>query len=89
MIASHEVERAEQVLKVIYGGDLERQLEHLQVDREVIANMVSHCWEIIDRHYKGSRSAMDPRLTAPINTMLVHFFLVGVVAGKNAEREIL
>jgi hypothetical protein len=88
MIDSAAIERAENVLQVVYGGDLGRQLTALQVERETIDNVIQHCWDVIDGR-NPERAAMAGTLTAGINTMLVHMFLLGLISGRNSVREIL
>lgn len=88
MIDGEAIARAENVLKVVYGGDLGRQLTNLQVDREVVDNVVRHCWDVIDSRYP-ERATMSGSMTAAINTMLVHMLLVGIVAGRHSAREIV
>lgn len=87
MITSEDIERAERVLMVVYGGDLGRQLESLQVDRPTIDNLILHAWDVIDKRMP-ERAAMSGSLTAGINTMYVHMFLLGLIAGRNSVREI-
>lgn len=87
MIGSTEIERAEHVLQVVYGGDLGRQLENLQVERPVIDNVVEHCWNVIDKR-NPERAAMSGGLTAGINTLFVHMFLIGLIAGRNSVQVI-
>lgn len=88
MITSTDIERAENVLTVIYGEELPRQLEHLQVEGEAIDAVCQHCWRIVQAKYGDAYATLDPRLTAAINTMLVHMFLVGLVSGRHSAREI-
>lgn len=86
MIGSAEMERAEKTLQVVYGGDLGRQLGALRIEREALDNVLEHCIRVIDRHYTQARRAMDPRLGSAYNTMMVHLFLMGVIAGRNSAR---
>jgi hypothetical protein len=88
LITAEDIERAENVLSVIYGEDLPRQLEHLQVQGEAVDAVCVHCWQVIERAYADSFRNMDPRLQAAINTMLVHMFLVGLIAGRHSMKEI-
>ena len=85
MIGAHEIERAENVLSVVYGGDLGRQLEALQVQREAVDNVIQHVWDVIDARIP-ERAAMSGQLTASMNTALLHMLLIGIVAGRNAAR---
>lgn len=88
MIDGADIERAEKVLRVVYTGDLGRQLAGLEIEREAVDNVVQHCWDVIDSRYP-ERAAMSGSLTAAVNTMLVHMLLVGVIAGRHAAREIV
>lgn len=89
MIDAAAIERAEHVLQVVYGQRFERQLEVMNVDRDAFDNWISTRKEAVRRHYPEMWGSMDPRLEPAINTLLAHFFLTGIVAGKNAEREII
>lgn len=88
MIDGEAFERAENTLKVVYGGDLGRQLSALEVDRDALDNVLEHCRDVIDRRYREARHNMDPRLEAGYMTMIVHMFLVGLIAGRNSLRVI-
>lgn len=88
MITASDLDRAERVLRIVYGDDLGRQLEALQVDREAVDNLVQHGWDVIDNHYRSALRAIDPRLQAAINTLLLHCLLVGMIAGRNSVRVI-
>ena len=88
MIDGAAIERAEKVLRVVYGGDLGRQLANLQVERAAVDNVVEHCWNVIDARYP-ERASMSGGLTGAINTMLVHMLLIGVIAGRHQAKEIV
>ena len=89
MIDSHAIERAEHTLKVIYGGSsLDRQLSAFQIDRGAFDNFLAHNTGVIKQRYGNAWHEMDPRLEPAINTMLVHFFLAGLICGHNEIRTI-
>lgn len=87
MIGSTEIERAERTLQVVYGGDLGRQLEHLQVERAAVDNVIQHVWDVVDSR-NPERASMSGSLLGGLNTGLVHMFLLGLIAGRNSIRSI-
>lgn len=89
MIGSHEIERAEKTLQVVYGGSsLDRQLAAFQIEREAFDNFLAHNTGVIKQRYGNAWHEMDPRLEPAINTMLVHMFLTGLICGHNEMRTI-
>lgn len=78
IIGANEIERAEKLLRLRgeFGGMI---AVHKDVDSDAVAKFVQH-------HVKGTlpRSApdMDPRVEPPLNTLLAHFFMVGVICGR-------
>lgn len=89
MIASEDIERAETVLRVVYGLGMEQQLEHVKVERESFDNFLKGIIALVKQRYGTAWAEMDPRLEPAIATMFGHAFLVGIVAGRNSERQIL
>jgi hypothetical protein len=90
VIGANELARAEQVLQVAYGQpDYGRQLSALQVEREAFDNLLHRRVGKVQNQYKKEWKAMDPRMEPALNTLFMHFFLVGVVAGRHSEREIV
>jgi hypothetical protein len=85
MIDGEAMERAERMLQITYTNaeDMPRQLTGLEVDHDAFATWMGHRKGSAMRHYADAHRAMDPRLEAAFNTLLMHFFLVGIVAGRN------
>jgi hypothetical protein len=89
VIGAEDIERAERTLQIVYRDkNMIRQLENLQVSREAFDNFLRELVEIQRGYYRDAMARMDPNLEASYNTMLMHFFLVGVIAGRNSERVI-
>jgi len=89
LIDSEMIERAETFLQIIYGGtpdSLPRQMQNLQVSLESYQNFHQHRIETLRGRYRRSWHAMDPRLEPAINTLLTHFFMVGLVSGRLEEK---
>lgn len=92
MISSEELERAEKALQLIYGvspTSMERQLAHINVDREAFEQWHQHRISSAVRHYWASYKRMDPRLEAAYNTLLMHFFLVGIICGREEAKRLM
>lgn len=88
MVTAEDIERAENLLSALYGENLPRQLEHLQVDGGAVDAVCEHCWRVIKQAYPDLYPSMDPRLVPGVNTMLIHLFLVGLLAGRHSVKEI-
>lgn len=84
-----DIERAEKILQVIYGDqNIPRQLQSMQIDREAFDAWINHRKQSAFKHYFKAYKEMDPRIEAAFNTLLMHFFLVGVVCGRDEVQEI-
>lgn len=91
VIGAREIETAEQMLSAVYGSTPEnapRQLNNLEVDREAFDQLLSHRLNTLKARYSRAWQAMDPTLEPAINTLLMHFFLCGLVAGRIDAREL-
>lgn len=88
MIGSEQITRAERLLQVVYRDGIARQLELLKVEAEALDNFVSANIQTIKTHYGELWASVDPRLEPALNTLFVHSFLVGIVAGRHSERGI-
>lgn len=88
VIAAEEIQRAEKILQVVYGSRIERQLELLKIDRDAFDKFINEKILLLKRRYGNAWHEMDPRLEPAINTLLVHFFLTGLVCGHNEMRVI-
>jgi hypothetical protein len=89
VISSHELERAEHTLKVVYGGSsLDRQLKAFQVEREAFDNFLAANVEVIKQRYGNAYHEMDPRLEPAWMTLMLHMFLSGLICGHNEMRTI-
>lgn len=83
MIAAEEIERAERILQVTYQEqDAPAQLRSMEVNREAFDMWIGQRKESAFKRYWGAYKSMDPRIEAAFNTLLMHFFLVGLVAGR-------
>jgi len=89
VINSEALARAETVLQVAYQGypDYGRQLEAMTVEREAFDNLLQRRVGIVKREYPSWKT-MDPKIEPALNTLFMHFFLVGLIAGRHQAREL-
>jgi hypothetical protein len=88
VIDAEDIQRAERVLQVIYGGPMDRQLERMQIDRDVFDRFLQEKLSLLRQRYGNAWHEMDPRLEPAISTILAHFLLVGIIVGRNEQRRI-
>ena len=89
VINAERLTRAERVLQVAYNQPtIDRQLESMQVDKEAFDMLLKRRVANVRANYPREWKAMDPRLEPALNTLFMHFFLVGLVAGRTAVKEI-
>jgi hypothetical protein len=90
MINAEALARAETVLQVAYAGapDYGRQLSALEVEREAFDNLLQRRVGHVKREYPAWKT-MDPKIEPAINTLFMHFFLVGLIAGRHQARELV
>lgn len=89
MIDGDALARAENILQVVYGQGMDRQLEVLGVDRDAWTSFLQQTTGVVKHRYPDLWASMDPRLEPTLNTIMTHCLLVGLVAGKDAERRIV
>jgi hypothetical protein len=90
VISAADLERAERILQVTYrDAELPAQLRGMEVEIEAFNNFLRARQDTIQEHYQQAYRAADPRLHQAYNTLLMHFFLVGVVCGRSEKREII
>lgn len=84
MIGGGEIERAERILQITYREEsVPRQLSDQEVVMEDFTNWLSHRKASAFEHYYRAYKNMDPRIEQAFNTLLMHFFLVGLVCGRD------
>lgn len=84
MVEGEQIERAERILQVTYQeGSSDRQLKSMEVRREDFDIWLQHRVKTAMEHYWRDYKDMDPRVEAAWNTLLMHFFLVGLVCGRD------
>jgi hypothetical protein len=90
VIDAEALARAETVLQVAYAGapDYGRQLTYLEIEREAFDNLLNRRVSIVKQKYPAWKT-MDPVIEPAINTLLMHFFLVGIIAGRHAAKELV
>jgi len=89
IIGAEEIERAERLLSVTYGSTPDsapRQLANLNVDRDAFDQFLAQRLDLVKRRYQRAWAAMDPTIEPAINTLLMHFFLTGIVLGRADAR---
>jgi len=70
---------------MIYGvsaNDAPRQMRSLEIDGDAFDVFLQHRINTLRKHHDRAWKAMDPRIEPAINTLLFHFFLVGVISGR-------
>lgn len=90
MINAEALARAETVLQVAYTSmpDYGRQLSAMEVEREAFDNLLQRRVGHVKKQYPSWKT-MDPQLEPALNTLFMHFFLVGIVAGRHQARELV
>jgi hypothetical protein len=84
MVGAAELERAERILQIVYQeNDAPAQLRNSEVEIEAFNTWLGHRKDSAFKHYYRAYKNMDPRLDQAFNTLLMHFFLVGLVAGRD------
>jgi hypothetical protein len=79
-----QIERAERILQVTYQEEsVPRQLLLHEVVMEDFTNWLDHRKGSAFKHYYQAYKGMDPRIEQAFNTLLMHFFLVGLVCGRD------
>jgi hypothetical protein len=85
LVGAEQIERSERVLQMIYGvsmNDAPRQMRNLEIDGDAFETFLQHRIGTLRQHHDRAWKAMDPRIEPAINTLLFHFFLVGVLCGR-------
>jgi len=89
MITASDLERAERILQIVYRErEVPGQLRNAQVDIEAFNNFLRARQETIQEAHTIAYRRADPRIHQAYNTLLMHFFLVGVVCGRDEHKEI-
>lgn len=84
VVGGEQIERAERILQVTYREDsVPAQLRASEVDMEAFTTWLGHRKDTAFAHYYAAYRSMDPRIEQAFNTLLMHFFLVGLVAGRD------
>lgn len=89
MIGAEEIERAERILQVTYQeGDTPAQLRDMEVEIGAFnAWLEARKGSAMNPYFRAYKN-MDPRLEPAWNVLLMHFFLVGIVAGRDERSPI-
>jgi hypothetical protein len=82
MIEADKIARAETLLKVVAGMDSQAGFEHWGVDRQSYENFHQEMMSLWIRRCQQMGVPVNNRMVPTINTLMVHHFLTGVVAGK-------
>jgi hypothetical protein len=84
MVGPEQIERAERILQVTYQeNDAPAQLRQMEVEIEAFNTWLDHRKGSAMKHYYRAYKNTDPRIESAFNTLLMHFFLVGLVAGRD------
>jgi hypothetical protein len=85
MITAEHIERAERILRQTYSisiGDPRIVIDRARAERDAVDKFVSHHRERLFKEYIPD---VDPRLEAPLMTMMLHFFAVGAISQRVSE----
>jgi hypothetical protein len=83
MVTGPDISTAERVLNLMGGHSPEERAIAAKVDMNGFNQFVNDRWNIVRQRTPDMPSSFKP----PMNTMLLHFFLVGVVCGRNDKIE--
>ena len=86
-IGAKEIDQAERLLRVVAGMDTQKSFEHYGVDRQAYENFHQEMMSLFIRRCQESGIAIPNRITPIINTLMLHHFMVGVVAGRGGHGE--
>jgi len=86
-IGAKEIEQAERLLKLVAGMDTQASFQHYNVDRMAYENFHQEMMSLFIRRAQQQGIQIPQRLIPTINTIMVHHFMVGVVAGKGGHGE--
>jgi hypothetical protein len=90
MIDSEQIQRSERILSIIYRErEVPRQLRQAEVDIDAFNTWLAARLETIAKHHQIPYRRTDPRIIQAYNTLLMHFFLVGVTCGRDETKEIV
>jgi hypothetical protein len=83
MVTSEEIERAERILSIIYEeNSTPRQLKKVEVEIADFNNWLVSRTEAARDTRRIKWGQTDPRVHQAYNTLLMHFFLCGLVIGR-------
>lgn len=90
MIDAADIERAERILQITYRErEAPRQLRQAEVEIESFNKWLQARLEVLDRSHPVHYRRTPPQVIQAYNTLLMHFFLVGLVCGRDEAKEIV
>lgn len=90
MIQASEIERAERILQITYRErEAPRQLRQAEVEVEAFNKWLQARLDVLDRTHPVHNRRVPPQIRQAYNTLLMHFFLVGLVCGRDETKEIV
>jgi hypothetical protein len=90
MVSAEDIARAERILQIVYREkEVPRQLRESEVDYDAFNSWLLAREDTIQRAHQITYRRTDPRIIQAFNTLLMHFFLVGLVCGRDETREIV
>jgi len=88
MITGEDIERAERMLSIIYEeNSVPRQMQQSEVDLDSFNNFLQSRVGLAHDRQPVQWRKVDPRVHHAYNTLLMHFFLVGLTIGRTQEAE--
>lgn len=90
MIAATDIERAERILQIVYRErEMPRQLREAEVEIEAFNKWLQARLDVLGRTHPVHYRRTSPQVVQAYNTLLMHFFLVGLVCGRDESKEIV
>jgi hypothetical protein len=87
MIDAEDIGRAERMLSIIYrDSDIPRQLRDSEVDMDSFNNFLMDRTAVAEEHHKAEWRSTKPGVHQAYNSLLMHFFLVGLTIGRQETR---
>lgn len=84
IVTGEEIERAERILGIIYQeNSVPRQLINARVEMTDFHNFLQNRVKTASARHTIAWSRVDPRVHQAYNTLLMHFFLVGLIIGRS------
>lgn len=89
MIDAEQLERAERILQIVYGQHgVPDQLRKMEVEIESFNKFIQHRTDTCQSQRPIHWRRTPPQVHQMYNTLLLHFFLVGLICGRDEKARI-